>query len=130
MDEAVFKRLLKFTVPSADTIFRSVSVRHARLNDIASGEGSFCFGGRWNPPGIRANYGSLTPEAAMAETLASARYYGIPVHITMPRVFVAMHAKFSRTLDLCDPKLQKIARFSSDTLVKIDWRAEVDAGLT
>lgn len=128
MDEAIFKKLLKFTVPFADTIFRSVSVRHARLSDITSGEVSFRSGGRWNPPGIRANYGSLTPETAMAETLASARYYGIPVHTTMPRVFVAMHAKLSRTLDLCDPKLQKIARFSSHTLVKSDWRAEVDAG--
>ena len=119
MDEAVFKRLLKLTVPSADTIFRSVSVRHARLNDIASGEGSFCFGGRWNPPGIRANYGSLTPEAAMAETLASARYYGIPVHTTMPRVFVAMHAKFSRTLDLVIPNFRRSQDFLVTLLLKL-----------
>lgn len=130
MDEAVFKKFLKFAVPFAGTIFRSVSVRHSRLSDISSGEGSFRFGGRWNPPGIRANYGSLTPETAMAETLASARYHGFAVHTAMPRVFVAMRVKLSRIAELSDPNVLKTAKLSVSALVKVDWRAEVDAGKT
>ncbi len=130
MDEATFKKLLKFAIPFAGTIFRSVSVRHSRLSDISSGEGSFRFGGRWNPPGIRANYGSLTPETAMAETLASARYHGFAVHTAMPRVFVAMEASLSRILDLSDPQVLRTAKVSTGSLVKVDWRTEMDSGKT
>lgn len=130
MDEATFKKLLKFASPFAGTIFRSVSVLHSRLSDISSGEGSFRFGGRWNPPGIRANYGSLTPETAMAETLASARYHGFAVHTAMPRVFVAMQARLSRIIDLTDPQVLRTAKISMSSLVKVDWRAEMDAGKT
>lgn len=130
MDEATFKKLLKFASPFAGIIFRSVSVRHSRLSDLSSGEGSFRFGGRWNPPGIRANYGSLTPETAMAETLASARYHGFAVHTAMPRVFVAMQARLSQVLDLSDPQVLRTAKILMNSFVKVDWRAEMAAGKT
>ena len=66
----------------------------------------------------------------MAETLASARYHGFAVHTAMPRVFVAMEASLSRILDLSDPQVLRIAKVSTGSLVKVDWRAEMDSGKT
>lgn len=66
----------------------------------------------------------------MAETLASARYHGFAVHTAMPRVFVAMRVKLSRIAELSDPNVLKTAKLSVSALVKVDWRAEVDAGKT
>lgn len=70
--------------------FRSVVPRYARSGDIISGEGSALHGGRWNPVGLRAVYGCLAPETAMAEPLEWFRRAGVPLARAMPRVFVAL----------------------------------------
>lgn len=128
MDENTIKKLAKNACPYVATVYRSVSLRHSRSRDIVSGEGSFRFGGRWNPPGVRANYGSLTPEGAMAETLASARYHGFAAHSAMPRIFVAMQVQLSLVLDLTDPAIGKAGGFRASSFNGVDWRSDVSAG--
>jgi RES domain-containing protein len=67
--------------------YRSSTPKYATENELLLGEGSKRHGGRWNPIGIAAVYASLTPETAMAETLAHNRYYGIAVEEAMPRTY-------------------------------------------
>lgn len=86
-------------------IYRSASPKYANSRDLLTGGGSRRFGGRWNPVGIAAVYGSLTPETAMEETLAHARYYGLPVHASMPRTFVAISFALKSVLDLTACKI-------------------------
>ncbi|MBX9677791.1 MAG: RES domain-containing protein [Gemmataceae bacterium] len=77
-------RLLDSATPFAHTVFRSTSPKYATETDMFSGKGAEKSGGRRNPPGVAAVYASLTPETAMAETLAHHRYYGIPIENAMP----------------------------------------------
>lgn len=51
------------------TVYRSAGPEYANTADLVSGEGSRRYGGRWNPAGVAAVYGSLTPQTAMEETL-------------------------------------------------------------
>ena len=44
-------------------------VREARADDAFSGEGARLYGGRWNPPGLRATYLSATRSLAALEVL-------------------------------------------------------------
>lgn len=109
-------------------VFRSTTPHYATETDLLTGEGSRRFGGRWNPPGLAAIYGSLTPETAMAETLAHARYYGLPEHAAMPRTFVAISFNLKRVLDLTDGDIRRRLAVSRKRMVEADWRAEMDAG--
>jgi RES domain-containing protein len=59
-NEEIFER--------SGVIFRSVSPRYARPNDILSGHGAYQAGGRWNAPGVYAIYGSLEPGLAADES--------------------------------------------------------------
>ena len=94
------------------------------------GEGARLYGGRWNPRGVAAVYGSLTPETAMAETLAHAAYYHLPVHSAMPRTFVAIEFSLSKVLDLTDGSVRQALRVSDKRMLKCDWRSEVRNGRT
>ncbi len=109
-------------------VFRSTTPRYATEMDLLTGEGSRKFGGRWNPPGLAAIYASLTPETAMAETLAQARYYGWPEHAVMPRTFVAISFNLKRVLDLTDGDIRRRLAVSRKRLLQTNWRAEMDAG--
>lgn len=108
------------------TTYRSASPKYANERDLITGEGSRQHGGRWNPPGVAAIYSSLTPETAMAEALAHARYYGFPIQSVMPRTFIALHLQLQRVLDLSKAKVRKKLGISKPRLVKTDWRAEMD----
>lgn len=93
-------RLLPSATSCVLTTYRSSSPAYATEMDLITGEGSKRYGGRWNSIGIAAVYASLTPETAMAETLAHYRYYGIPVEDAMPRTFVAIVVRLQAVLDL------------------------------
>lgn len=73
-------------------------------------------------------YGSLTPETAMAETLAHNRYYGIPLQDAMPRTFVAVAVKLQSVLDLRDGAVRQRLQVSLNRILTVDWRKEVHAG--
>ena len=85
-------KALRITV----TAYRSTTPEYAKVDDLMTGEGSRLHGSRWNPPGIAAVYASFTPATAMEESLAHFRYYGIPFHAAMPRVFVAIKAQLAK----------------------------------
>jgi len=93
----------------AVTAYRSATPEYAQQTDLLTGEGSRLHGSRWNPPGIAAVYASLTPETAMEESLAHFRYYGIALHVAMPRIFVAvaMQVKLSKIVDLTEGSNRK-----------------------
>src|SRR4051812_45302806 len=96
---ARLERLLSAAAAFTATVYRSSTPRYASEADLTSGVGSKLNGGRWNPVGLAVVYASLTPETAMAETLANNRYYGIPVEDAMPRTFVAIGAALQAVLD-------------------------------
>jgi len=129
--EQLKSRLTKL-LPLAATFtavgYRSCTPEYANENDLVTGEGSKLHGGRWNPIGISMVYLSLTPETAMAETLANNRYFGIPVEDAMPRTFVAVRAALQVVLDLRDGRIRQRLQVSEERILTVDWRKEVRSG--
>lgn len=123
-----FKRLSSRAGKLDGTVYRSCAPKYATSVDLLSGEGSRLYGGRWNPIGVTSVYGSSDPETAMAETLAGAKYFGMPVHSTMPRMFVAIEFKFSLVLDLTDGGIRKSLGISESRMLDCDWRRESAKG--
>ena len=115
-------RLAALAVPFEGVVYRSSTPQYATEADLLTGEGSRRFGGRWNPVGIAMVYASLTPETAMAETLAHNRYYGIPIEDTMPRIFVAIEVKLHTLLDLRDGNVRRRLQVAEDRILTVDWR--------
>ena len=128
LDAKTFEQLTKFVRPFSGTVYRSTAIKYAKPGFVVSGVGSQKTGARWNPIGIKAVYGSFTPDTAMAETLAYFRYYGLPIHTAMPRTFVAIAINLERVLDLTDTAVQRTAKYSTDDFVRLDWRREIEAG--
>jgi RES domain-containing protein len=64
----------------------------------------------------------------MAETLAHARYHGLPVHSVMPRTFVALSVRLHHVLDLTRDELYRSLPVSKSRLLRTDWRREMDQG--
>ena len=125
------KRILLLTtslVSFDGIVFRSSTPKYANDSDLVSGTGSKLHGQRWNPAGIAVLYASLTPEAAMAETLAHYRYYEIPIEEAMPRVFVGIQVKVGSILDLRAADTVRRLGVSKQRLLKNDWRREVSLG--
>jgi RES domain-containing protein len=121
-------RLLPSATAFAATVYRSSTPKYANESDLLTGEGSGRNGGRWNPLGIAVVYASLTPETAMAETLAHHRYYAIPIEDAMPRTFVALAASLQAVLDFRLGSVRQRIQVSLDRILTVDWRKEVRAG--
>lgn len=106
------------------TAFRSSTPKYAKETDLLTGIGSQLYGGRWNPPGLATVYASLTPETAMAESLAHHRYYGLPISAALPRTFVALEIKIQSIVDFRLGWIRKKLGVSFQRMVSLDWRAE------
>lgn len=120
---AAIERCLADLQPWSGTAYRSTALAYQKPGEILSGEGSRRHGGRWNPRGeFAAVYASLDPETAMAETLAYFRYYRLPEHAAMPRVFWAIQAHLSCVLDLGSAEVCQLLAISRDSLTAEDWR--------
>lgn len=128
--EARFAKLLDRAIALAGTVYRSAAPKYANSSDLLSGQGSRRNGGRWNPVGVAAVYGSLTPQTALAETLAHANYYSLPVHAAIPRTFVAIEFALERALDLTDGRNRQALAIAERRLLDCDWRAEMHRGKT
>ena len=111
-------------------IYRSATPKYANSSDLLTGEGSKKFGGRWNPVGLAAVYGSFTPQTALEETLAHSRYYNLPVHAAMPRTFVAIEFSVQKVLDLTNGRIRQALAVSEKRLLGCDWRREMARGKT
>lgn len=115
--------------PWAGTLYRSVSPAYSSGRHILSGRGAYEAGGRFNAPGLfAAVYASMEPETAMAETLASCRYWGLAEEDALPRVFVAIRARLARVLDLRDGGERQRLRLSLERMVQCDWRVAQGQG--
>jgi len=121
-------RLLREARPWEGRVFRSVSARHAKSADLVSGAGSRRFGGRWNPPGYATVYGCLTPEVAMAETLAHYHYYGIRPWQMGRRMFCVLEVRLAVVLDLTRGDLRRRLRVSRRRMRETDWRRSLAQG--
>ena len=84
--------------PWTGCFFRFQTLQFPSAADILSGEGASRRGGRWNPPGLRAIYGSTTDSAALEEAKANDRYYGVVTRT--PRLVVTINASAPQMLDL------------------------------
>lgn len=106
--------------------YRSATPRYATTVDQISGVGSKRHGGRWNPVGIAAIYSSLTPETAMAETFATARYFDMPTHAILPRTFVALQLRLTKVIDLTHGTIRQRLHVSRERMIQTDWRQLLD----
>lgn len=126
--QARLSNLLPRATKIAHIGYRACTPKYSTDRDLLTGEGSKLYGGRWNPPGIPVVYISLSPETAMAETLAQNRYYGIPIEDAMPRVFVAIEARLNRVLDLRVGRNRQSIGVSQTRILTVDWRKELQEG--
>lgn len=112
--------------PWAGTVFRFQTVAYPAPRDVLSGEGARQHGGRWNPPGLSALYGSTKDATALQECKANDRYYGV---VTKgPRLLVAIEARLDRVLDLTKPGMRRKLGVTLAGLASEDWRMQLAAG--
>jgi RES domain-containing protein len=103
-------------------IFRSVSPRYARPEDIVSGYGSSRAGGRWNAPGIHAIYGSTEPGLAADESFSSLlRHFGWQNRDIPPRMVAGIRVSLQAVLDLTNPA-GLLHQLDLEELLSEDWR--------
>jgi RES domain-containing protein len=100
--DARFAKLAARATARKGIICRSTTPAYASTSDLLSGEGSRLNGARWNPVGVAAVYGSFSPRTALEEALAHTKYYQLPIHASMPRIFVAIEFMLEVVLDLTD----------------------------
>jgi len=115
--------------PWSGVIYRSPRLKYTRRSALLSGKGSFEHGGRWNTPGsFAAVYGSLTPDTALKEALATAAYYGLQNHTLFPRGIVAVKVKLHNLFDLTSGIIRKHLLISQNRMLNADWRMEQHKG--
>ncbi len=112
--------------PWTGTLFRFQTVDFPAPKDVLSGEGARWRGGRWNPPGLAALYGSTTDHTALEECKANDRYYGVVTK--SPRLLVAIEVRLTRALDLTKPSLRRALGVTLNELAAEDWRKLLAAG--
>ncbi|MBI2925080.1 MAG: RES family NAD+ phosphorylase [Verrucomicrobia bacterium] len=112
--------------PWTGTLFRFQTVDYPAPKHVLSGEGARQRGGRWNPPGLAALYGSVTDTAALEECKSTDRYYGVATK--SPRLLVAIDARLTRVLDLTKPAIFRKLGFTLSELAAEDWRKLLAAG--
>lgn len=106
--------------PWTGTLFRFQTIDFPTANNIISGAGAKARGGRWNPPGLAAVYGSTTDTTALEECKAHDRYYGV---VTKgPRVLVAVEARLTKMLDLTSAGIRRTLDITLKELAAEDWR--------
>lgn len=112
--------------PWSGRFFRFQTLSYPSARDILSGTGAKLRGGRWNPPGLAALYGSPTDTVALEEAKANDRYYGLAT--TTPRLVVAIEATVARLLDLTAPAVVAGLGLPWPELADEDWRRRLEAG--
>jgi len=112
--------------PWSGTLFRFQTAEFPTPEDVLSGVGARQRGGRWNPPGVSALYGSTTDATALEESKANDRYYGIVNR--SPRLVVAVEATLHRVLDLTSAAVRRQLGVTATELMAEDWRKLLEAG--
>lgn len=112
--------------PWQGTFFRFQSISFPAPGEVLSGEGARRRGGRWNPPGQAALYGSLTDTVALEECKANDRYYG--VETKGPRLLIAIEAVLTGLVDLTSSTVRRTLGLTLQELAHEDWRMLQHAG--
>lgn len=111
--------------PFKAELFRFIDPQFSAGEDIISGNGGLYASGRWNQKGaVRVAYTATEPETALAESLAHARYYNLPLSTALPRVLVSLTLDAKYILDLRDVNLRRVLHISLGEIVATDWRHE------
>ncbi len=126
---ALFKRLAikldELAGPFAGTVYRFVAPKYSSVDGMFAGKGSWHASGRWLVKGpFLATYTSLLPETALAEALASSRYFSFPDEKAAPLVFVTASVKLRQVIDLREGKKRQRLRISESAILDTDWRKE------
>lgn len=103
--------------------FRSAGVKYANEEDMISGAGASCNGGRWNPPGVLAVYDSLDPVTAVKEAYQEFLKYGFAASCMKPRVMAGLDLNVTLLLDLTNSIVRQKIGFTYTELVSEDWHA-------
>lgn len=112
--------------PWSGTLFRFQTVEFPTPEEVLSGLGAKQRGGRWNPPGVTALYGSTTDATALEESKTNDRYFGIVNR--SPRLVVAVEATLGRVLDLTSAAVRRQLGVTVAELMAEDWRKLLEAG--
>lgn len=121
-------KCLPLAVEFDGAAFRSASVKYANEEDLISGEGAGYYGGRWNPPKIKAIYASLDIITATKEAYQEFTKYGFNAEFIKPRVMAGARIKAHRLLNLTDARVRRKIGFRLDELIQEDWHAIQYAG--
>ena len=115
--------------PFTGDVFRFIAPKYSAVSEMFAGKGPLYADGRWLVKGQSlATYTALQPETALAEALASTRYYGFPEANSAPLVFVTAEAKLKQVIDLRDGKNRQRLRTSKSVILNTDWRRENQKG--
>lgn len=119
--EELFKRIvscLPQATPYRSTAFRSAGVKYANETDFLSGEGASYYGGRWNPPGVKAIYASSDPVTAVRESYQEFMKYGFSQQDIKPRVMAGIELQLDCLLDLSETKIRRKIGFGKRFLLE------------
>lgn len=121
-----FRNHPEWFTPWSGTLFRFQTLDFPASRDVLNGKGAAYRGGRWNPAGLPAVYGSTSDTTALAECKSTDHYYGVITKT--PRILVAIEADLTRMLDLTDPAIRRVMDLTLTELAAEDWRKLQAAG--
>jgi RES domain-containing protein len=104
-------------------IVRSVPIKYATKNDFYSGKGAAKTGGRWNPVGLLAVYGSLDVLTATQEAYQNINLFGFPMTSIEPRVMAGVKVTIGKALDLTDPRVRAKLGMTLTSMLDEDWES-------
>jgi RES domain-containing protein len=118
-------KLDELAEPFTGTVFRFIAPKYSSVDDMFAGKGPLFADGRWLAKGhCLATYTAILPETALAEALASTRYYGFPDAKSAPLVFVTAEVKLKQVIDLREGKNRQRLRIPESVILDTDWRKE------
>ena len=82
------------------------------------GEGARLYGGRWNPPGVKAIYASSDPVTAVRESYQEFMKYGFSQQDIKPRVMAGIELQLDCLLDLSETKIRRKIGFGKRFLLE------------
>ena len=119
----IIESLMPTAISFNDVIVRSAGTKYANEDDFLTGNGAARLGGRWNPKGINAVYGSTDILTATFEAYQGFIDAGFSLSSLKPRVTAGANVSLESVFDLTDGAIRRSIGFSLDDLLDEDWHA-------